>query len=101
MKNICFTDNELFSLLNFRGDIIKYFLETGNKITIIIPEDRSIDIKKFDNRINMYYANFSRKSKNPFSNFSYFNKLRKIYKKEKFDIRFVIEKYKDLAINNL
>lgn len=85
---ICLVDNDLRLNLNFRGNIIKAFLDKGFNVTIISPEDKSFNIKEFDKRLNFIPIEVSRKGKNPFSDLIYCKKLFNIYKKEKFDLIF-------------
>ena len=85
---ICLVDNDLRLNLNFRGNIIKAFLNKGYDVTIISPEDESFSIKDFDERLNFIPVEVSRKGKNPFSDLIYCKKLFSIYKKEKFDLIF-------------
>ena len=85
---IAFTNNILKDTLNFRGNVIKTFLNEGYEVTVICPDDKSINIKDFDERLNFIPIEVSRKGKNPFSDLIYCKKLFDIYKKEKFDIIF-------------
>lgn len=85
---IAFVNNTLKDTLNFRGNVIKAFIEKGYDVTIISPNDTSVDIKEFHKDLKFIPVEFSRKSKNPFSDLIYCKKLYDIYKKEKFDIIF-------------
>lgn len=85
---IAFVNNTLKDTLNFRGNVIKAFLEKGYDVTIISPNDTSVDIKEFHKKLKFIPIEFSRKSKNPFSDLIYCKKLYDIYKKEKFDVIF-------------
>lgn len=85
---IAFTNNILKDTLNFRGNVIKAFLNEGHKITVICPNDKNINIKNFDERLNFIPVEVSRKGKNPFSDLIYCKKLFNIYRKEKFDLIF-------------
>ena len=85
---ICLVDNNLKLNLNFRGNIIKAFFDDGYDVTIISPEDKSLNIKDFDERLNFIPIEVSRKGKNPFNDLIYCKKLFNIYRKEKFDLIF-------------
>ena len=49
---ICLVDNNLKLNLNFRGNIIKAFLDKDYDVTIISPEDKTVNIKEVDERLN-------------------------------------------------
>ena len=85
---IAFTNNILKDTLNFRGNVIKSFLNNGHSVTIISPDDKSINIKEFDKKLNFIPIEVSRKGKNPFSDLIYCKKLFNVYQKEKFDLIF-------------
>ena len=85
---ICLVDNNLKLNLNFRGNIIKAFLDKDYDVTIISPEDKTVNIKEVDERLNFIPIEVSRKGKNPFSDLIYCKKLFNIYRKEKFDLIF-------------
>ena len=85
---ICLVDNNLRLNLNFRGNVIKAFLNKGYDVTIISPEDKTVNIKEFDERLNFIPIEVSRKGKNPFSDLIYCKKLFNIYRKKKFDLIF-------------
>lgn len=85
---IAFTNNILKDTLNFRGNVIKSFLNEGCEVTVICPDDKSINIKDFDERLDFIPIEVSRKGKNPFSDLIYCKKLFNIYRKEKFDLIF-------------
>ena len=85
---ICLVDNDLRLNLNFRGNVIKSFLNEGYDVTIVSPKDKSVNIKEFDERLNFIPIEVSRKGKNPFSDLIYCKKLFDIYRKEKFDLIF-------------
>ena len=85
---VCLVDNDLRLNLNFRGNVIKSFLNEGYDVTIVSPKDKSVNIKDFDERLNFMPIEVSRKGKNPFSDLIYCKKLFDIYRKEKFDLIF-------------
>lgn len=85
---ICLVDNDLRLNLNFRENIIKAFLNKDYDVTIIAPNDKSFNIKDYDERLNFIPIEVSRKGKNPFSDLIYCKKLFNIYQKEKFDLIF-------------
>ena len=85
---IAFTNNILKDTLNFRGNVIKSFLNEGYEVTVVCPDDKSINIKDFDERLDFISIEVSRKGKNPFSDLIYCKKLFNIYRKEKFDLIF-------------
>ena len=85
---ICLVDNDLRLNLNFRGNIIRAFLNDGHDVTIISPEDKSVNIENFDKRLDFIPIEVSRKGKNPFSDLIYCKKLFDVYQKENFNLIF-------------
>lgn len=82
---ILFCDNSLKELLNFRGDVIKHFIEKGDDIILVAPQNLNnpltLDIKFIPIKI-------SRGGMNPFHDLALFFRILQIYKKEKPDYVF-------------
>jgi glycosyltransferase involved in cell wall biosynthesis len=87
MNKIAFVGNELWSMYNFRGGVIKALKEKGYDITIITPKDNRIDITKELN-VKFIEIPLERKGTNPLNDLKYLLNLYKIYKKNKFDLIF-------------
>lgn len=82
---IAFVGNASKEMYLFRGDIMQYFKNKGHDIVVIVP--------KGDKNYNEYnfreiFLPLERKGTNPFKDYFYYRKLKKIYKEEKFDIIF-------------
>lgn len=87
MKTIIFSDNSLWTLIQFRGEIIKEFIADGYDVTIVAPYE-AIDKDRYIANVNYQYVELNRTSKSIFQNLIYFVKIYKIYKREKPSIIF-------------
>lgn len=75
-KHILIISSELFSLINFRGSLIKQLIDCGHKVTVLVPEEKKNkknsvkDLKKIGVIFKRY--SLSRTGLNPFKDyFSY------------------------------
>lgn len=78
---ILFCDNSLRELLNFREDVINYYLSIGCEVVLVAPINCEYHPKS--SLVKVISVNISRSGKNPIQDLKYFNLLRKIYKKER------------------
>ena len=83
---ILFCDNSLRELLNFRGEVIKYYASQGYNVVLVAPPNR--DYPYTDANIKYIPVNLNRSGTNLFQDWLYFTTLRKIYKAEKPDYIF-------------
>ncbi len=42
---IIFSDNTLWGVLNFRGPVIRHFIQCGHEVVIVAPQDKTSDMK--------------------------------------------------------
>lgn len=82
---ILFCDNSLRNLLNFRGDVIDYFMSKGHKIIIAAPKD--CEEESNDSKIIMPIE-IERCGMNPIADIKYFYNIYRLYKKSKPDYIF-------------
>lgn len=80
---ILFSDNTLWGLLNFRGGVIRYFAEHGYKIVLVAPQDKLCDLSSLPGDVKYHPIELNRTGTNPLADLSYYQNLRKIYKKER------------------
>ncbi len=88
-KKILISANVVFTIANFRQELIKFLLEHDYEIICVANnDDLSVSSTKILNSLNVKYVqvNISRKGLNPLEDFKYMIELIKIYKKEKPDI---------------
>lgn len=88
-NKIIFSDNTLWGLVNFRGDVIRYFLNRGFEIVLVAPQERDSVMKtEVPSEVRYVPVHINRCSKNVFHDFSYLKALYHIYKKERPDVVF-------------
>ncbi len=72
-KNILIISSELFSLINFRGSLIKYFINCGHKVTALAPKEKNNNedtIQKLKSMgVVLKSYSLSRASLNPFKDY--------------------------------
>lgn len=85
MIKVLFSDNSLRELMNFRGDVIRDYVENGNMAVLVAPVNRNYAIS---NGIKIIPVDISRSGMNPIVDIMYFMKLLKIYRTEKPDYIF-------------
>ena len=83
-KRILFCDNTLWGLVNFRGDIIDYYVRQGFKVYLVAPEkeDRQMVVSVPDG-VTFIPVSMGRTSTSPLNDLRYFITLCKIYAKVK------------------
>lgn len=85
---ILFTDNSLWSQLNFRGSIITHLRNAGHEVVIVSPVDASSKGMVVPNGVRHIAIEMRRTSTNPMHDACYFFRLLRIYKKERPDYIF-------------
>lgn len=85
-KKIIFNNNNLWGLLYFRDEVIKYYLSLGYQVILIAPCDESFT--ELPAEVKYIPIVVERSGKNLKNDFIYWNTLRKIYKEEKPDYIF-------------
>lgn len=78
---ILFCDNSLKELLNFRGDIVRNFLDKGYEVILVAPDNVPMDI--IHKNVKFISVDIERSGMNPISDWKYFKKLFIIYQMER------------------
>lgn len=82
-KKILFSDNTLWGLVNFRGAVIRYLLDSGYEVVLVAPQDKDSFMKtEIPDGVRYVPVHMNRCSQNIFQDFSYIKSLYQIYKKE-------------------
>ena len=72
-KHILIISSELFSLINFRGSLIKYLIDCGHKVTALAPREKHSNEDTIKKLLNMGVVlknySLSRASLNPFKDY--------------------------------
>jgi len=84
-KHILIISNELFSLINFRGSLIKHLIDTGHKVTTLAPKDKYSNhetIRKLE-RIGVTIMSYSlsRTGLNPFKDYLSYKSIKYVITK--------------------
>ncbi len=82
-RKILFCDNVLWGLVNFRGSVIRHFVQQGDEVVLVAPQDDE-SIMKVDIPEGVRYipVRLNRCSRNPFTDLIYCAHLYRIYRKE-------------------
>lgn len=82
-RKILFCDNVLWGLVNFRGIVIRHFVQQGDEVVLVAPQDDE-SIMKVDIPEGVRYipVRLNRCSRNPFTDLIYCAHLYRIYRKE-------------------
>lgn len=82
-RKILFCDNVLWGLVNFRGSVIRHFIQQGDEVILVAPQDDE-SIMKVDIPEGVRYipVRLNRCSRNPFTDLIYCAHLYRIYRKE-------------------
>ena len=83
---ILFCDNSLYSLINFRGDVINSYADDGHDVVLVAPDDS--DWRPEKQNVKYIPVVLHRSKKNPFTDIKYLCSLYKIYKTENPDYVF-------------
>lgn len=81
MNTIVFSDNSLWGCINFRGSIIKHFIDNGYRVVVIAPEDKNLEAGKLPKGVILEPITMQRAGNNPFNDWKYARTLSKLYKK--------------------
>lgn len=86
---ILLCDNTLWGLVNFRGPIIRHFLEQGHQVVLVAPEKEDRQMRA-DPPAGARYVpiRMGRTSTNPLSDLRLLHQLRRIYRHERPDYIF-------------
>lgn len=82
-RKILFCDNVLWGLVNFRGSVIRHFVQQGDEVVLVAPQDDE-SVMKVDILEGVRYipVRLNRCSRNPFTDLIYCAHLYRIYRKE-------------------
>lgn len=81
-KRIAFVSNSAWSVYNFRLDVIRHLLGLGYSITVITPGDGYS--QRLENEGCEFVAvDFDNKTENPVSDYFFYKRLRKLYRRIK------------------
>ncbi len=82
-RKILFCDNVLWGLVNFRGSVIRHFVQQGDEVVLVAPQDDE-SIMKVDIPEGVRYipVRLNRCLRNPFTDLIYCAHLYRIYRKE-------------------
>jgi glycosyltransferase involved in cell wall biosynthesis len=86
---ILMCDNTLWGLVNFRGGVIRHFLDAGHQVVLVAPEKADAQMQiQVPEGVDYIPVYMGRTANNPFSDIRYFFKLWSIYRREKPDMVF-------------
>lgn len=85
---ILFTDNSLWSQLNFRGCIITHLRDLGHEVVMVSPVDTNSEGMSLPDGVRHIDIAMRRTSTNPVHDLCYFFRLLRIYRKERPDYIF-------------
>lgn len=82
-RKILFCDNVLWGLVNFRGSVIRHFVQQGDEVILVAPQgDESIMKVDIPEGVRYIPVRLNRCSRNPFTDLIYCTHLYRIYRKE-------------------
>lgn len=88
-KKIIFSDNTLWGLVNFRGDVILHFVQMGFEVILVAPQDENSFMKTVvPEGVRYIPVGLDRCSVNVLHDVSYLKQLYLIYKNERPDYVF-------------
>ena len=86
---LIFCDNTLWGLVNFRGEVLKHFVQKGCEVILVAPEKEDAQMQThIPEGMRFIPISMRRTSKSPLNDLRYFVRLLKIFKSEKPDIVF-------------
>lgn len=86
---LIFCDNTLWGLVNFRGEVLKHFVQKGCEVILVAPEKEDAQMQThIPEGMRFIPISMGRTSKSPLNDLRYFVRLLKIFKSEKPDIVF-------------
>ncbi|MBC7828398.1 MAG: glycosyltransferase family 4 protein [Chitinophagaceae bacterium] len=78
-KVIAFVSNSAWSVYNFRMDVIRHLMQRGYDILVIAPDDEYSPYL-IDSGCHFIPIDFNNKTENPFLDYFFFKKLKRLYK---------------------
>lgn len=79
-KRVLFCDNTLWGLINFRGDVIKHFVQQGYDVYLVAPEKEDAQmVVEVPENVTFIPIEMGRTSTSPINDLRYFLTLWKIY----------------------
>lgn len=89
VSKILFCDNTLWGLINFRGDVISYFKNSGAEIVLVAPEKEDEQMRiSIPAGVKYIPIKMGRTTTNPFNDIRYFFRLLRIMLSERPDYVF-------------
>lgn len=83
---ILFSDNTLWGLMNFRGEVVRHFHERGDEVVLVAPDDRDLRMGgHLPEYVRHIPVTMRRTGHNPFSDLRYMVSLLRIYRRERPD----------------
>lgn len=83
-KKYLFIANSLFTIINFRSELIESILGVGDEVTVVCPKNDLFDLGEENNKLLSYpnlelrHVELSRSGLNPYSDLKYFFKLMRV-----------------------
>lgn len=89
IKKILFCDNDLWSLLNFRGHVFTRLYQNGYSVVLVAPRpNNDMVLSKIPDGVKYYPIDIDRCGKSVYNDFKYTRQLYCIYKQERPDYIF-------------
>ena len=89
VKKVLFCNNLLSGLLDFRGNVIRHFLDKGLEVVVVyIAANDTEALKKLPEGVKHYAVQVSRTSRNPLNDLRFMRELMKIMRRERPDYVF-------------
>lgn len=83
-QKIIFCDNTLWGLVNFRGNVIRHFLEKGYAVALVAPEKEDEQMRTVvPDGVKYLPIKMGRTTSNPLNDIKYFARLLRILRREK------------------
>ncbi len=89
IKKILFCDNDLWSLLNFRGHVFTRLYQNGYSVALVAPRpNNDMVLSKIPDGVKYYPIDIDRCGKSVYNDLKYMRQLYRIYKQERPDYIF-------------
>lgn len=88
MKHIVLIGNTAWSMYNFRGNLMRFLVGKGYRVTVIAPNDNVFKDKILSTGAQFIDIEMDAKGTNPFTDFMLYTKIKKTLKQLKPDIAF-------------
>lgn len=86
MKHLVFSGNTAWGMYNFRGKLMRHFVEKGFKVTVTAPYDSTFSPKLENLGCNFVDINIQAKGTNPFADFLLIVRYIRLFKRLKPDM---------------